>query len=36
LVLLRRRTGLVRNFLISPAEPQEFLKELAARGVVVR
>lgn len=36
LVLLRRRTGLVRNFLISPAEPQEFLKELASKGVTVR
>ena len=36
LVLLRRRTGMVRNFLISPPSPQEFLKELAARGVMVR
>ncbi|MCX6921234.1 MAG: hypothetical protein NTX20_07915 [Verrucomicrobia bacterium] len=36
LVLLRRRTGLFRNFLISPAEPQEFLKELAAKGVTMR
>jgi len=36
IVLLRRRTGLFRNFLISPPAPQEFLRELAAKGVTVR
>ena len=36
MVLLRRRTGLFRNFLISPPVPQDFLKELAAKGVTVR
>ena len=36
MVLLRRRTGLFKNFLISPPVPQDFLKELAAKGVTVR
>jgi hypothetical protein len=36
MVLLRRRTGWFKNFLISPPSPQDFLKELASRGVIVR
>ncbi|NBV53345.1 MAG: hypothetical protein EBR83_07485 [Verrucomicrobia bacterium] len=36
IVLLRRRTGAFRDFLISPPSPPEFLKELAAKGVTVR
>jgi len=36
MVLLRRRTGWFRNFLVSPPSPPEFLKELAARGVMTR
>ena len=36
LVLLRRRNGLFKNFLISPPSPSEFLKELAAKGVTMR
>jgi hypothetical protein len=36
LVLLRRRTGWFRNFVISPPVPQEFLKQLAAKGVTLR
>ena len=36
LLLLRRRTGAFKNFLISPTSPQEFLQELAARGVTIR
>ena len=36
MVLLRRRTGWFKNFVISPPVPQEFLKELAAKGVTVR
>ncbi len=36
MVLLRRRSGLFKNFLISPPSPQDFLKELAAKGVTVR
>ena len=36
LILLRRRTGWFKNFLISPPYPSEFLKELAAKGVTVR
>ena len=36
LVLLRRRSGVFRNFVISPPSPQDFLKEIAARGVTVR
>ena len=35
LVLLRRRTGLFRNFLVSPRSPAAFLEELRAAGVVV-
>jgi len=36
LLLLRRRTGWFKNFLISPPSPQDFLRQLAARGVTVR
>jgi hypothetical protein len=36
LVLLRRRTGWFRNFVISPPSPPEFLRELAAKGVTLR
>ena len=36
MILLRRRTGWFKSFLISPPSPPEFLKELAARGVTVR
>jgi len=36
MVLLRRRTGWFKNFLISPPVPQDFLKELAAKGVTLR
>ncbi len=36
MVLLRRRTGWFKSFLISPLSPQEFLKELAAKGVTMR
>jgi len=36
LVLLRRRSGVFRNFVISPPSPQDFLKEIAAHGVTVR
>ena len=36
LVLLRRRTGLFRNFLVSPRSPAAFLEELRAAGVVVK
>jgi hypothetical protein len=36
IVLLRRRTGIIKNFLISPASRTEFLNHLAARGVTIR
>jgi hypothetical protein len=36
LVLLRRRTGLFRNFLISPPDALAFLAELRAHGVVIQ
>ncbi len=36
MVRLRRRTGAFKNFLISPPSPQEFLKELAAKGVTIK
>jgi len=36
LVLLRRRTGWFKNFVISPPSPPEFLLELAAPGVPLR
>lgn len=36
LILLRRRTGLFRNFLISPPDPAAFLEELRTRGVVIQ
>ena len=36
IILLRRRTGLFRNFLISPPDPAAFLEELRTRGVVIQ
>lgn len=36
MVLLRRRTGLFKDFLITPPVAQTFLNELAARGVTLR
>lgn len=36
MVLLRRRTGIFKSFLISPPDPQAFLRELAAQGVTLR
>ena len=36
MVLLHRRTGWFKNFLISPPAPQDFLRELVAKGVTVR
>ena len=36
MVLLRRRSGVFKNFLISPPLPPDFLKELATHGVVTR
>jgi len=36
LILLRRRTGWFRHFVISPPSPADFLRELAAHGVTVR
>ncbi len=36
MILLHRRTGVFKNFLISPPSPQEFLKELVSKGVTVR
>jgi hypothetical protein len=36
MVLLRRRTGWFKNFLVSPPVPQDFLRELAAHGVTIR
>ena len=36
IVRLRRRTGIVRNFIITPRSPVEFLADLEARGVAVR
>jgi hypothetical protein len=36
MLLLRRRTGAFKNFLLSPPSPQAFLQELAARGVKIR
>ena len=36
IVLIRRRTGLFKNFHISPPSPQEFLGELGGRGVTIR
>jgi hypothetical protein len=36
MIMLRRRTGWFKNFLISPPVPQEFLRELAAKGVTIR
>ena len=36
IVLLRRRTGVFKNFLISPPVPADFLQALAAQGVTVR
>ena len=36
LILLRRRSGVFKNFLISPPSPQDFLLELGTRGVAMR
>ncbi len=36
IVRLRRRSGLIRNVIITPKDSAEFLTELAARGVEVR
>ena len=36
IVLIRRRSGLFKNFHISPPSPQDFLQELATKGVTVR
>jgi hypothetical protein len=36
IIRLRRRTGLFRNFLISPPDPAAFLAELRTRGVVIQ
>ena len=36
LILLRRRTGWFKNFVISPPSPPDFLRELAAHGVTIR
>lgn len=36
MILLRRRTGAFKNFLISPPSPPEFLRELASHGVALR
>ena len=36
LILLRRRTGWFKNFVISPPSPPDFLRELAAHGVTLR
>jgi hypothetical protein len=35
-VRLRRRTGWVKNFIITPADPEAFFTELRSRGVEVR
>ncbi len=36
LVLLRRRTGWFKNFVISPPSPPDFLRDLAEHGVTLR
>lgn len=36
IVLLRRRTGFMKNFLVSPPSRADFLNNLAARGVTIR
>ena len=36
MVLLRRRSGVFKSFLISPPSPSDFLRELGARGVGIR
>jgi hypothetical protein len=36
MVLLRRRSGIFKNFLISPHSPPDFLRELGAHGVAIR
>lgn len=36
IVRLRRHTGFLRDFLITPPEAAAFLRELAARGVEIR
>ena len=35
-VLLRRRTGAIKNFVISPRDIAQFLAELQARGIPVK
>jgi len=35
-VCLRRRSGLIKNFIITPPNPDAFFAELRARGVEVR
>mgnify|MGYP006267283135 CR=1 FL=1 len=35
-VRLRRKTGWVPNFIITPLDPKDFLKSLEVRGVAVR
>jgi hypothetical protein len=36
MVLLRRRSGVFKSFLISPPSPSDFLRELGARDVAIR
>ncbi len=36
IVLLRRRTGFMKNFLISPPSRTDFLNTLAAHGITIR
>lgn len=36
LVRLRRRTGWIKNFIITPPDPETFFAELRSRGVEVR
>jgi len=36
MILLRRRSGVFKNFVISPPSAESFLKDLADRGVSVR
>lgn len=36
MVLLRRRTGLIKNFIISPRDTAQFLAELQGRGVTLK
>jgi hypothetical protein len=36
IVRLRRRSGWLRNFIITPPDPDSFLRKLAMHGVIVR